>query len=215
MQGPFQGKNFATTVSPWLVTPEALKPFETALPSRISPELGYLNDEAINRALDINLSVEVKTESKCAERHLRRVADNPEQLKARLLPATSMRRTFTGACLSYWCTRPCRDALLRQAISLQREHAPARRRYVSPSVYRRYHTNSCENRTLSEVLSKAQRAGVSRGPCLPASRGRSSRTVGGLPSIRSSWLMHATIRRYCCYARAMQQGRSQSRFRRM
>lgn len=27
--GPFNGKNFATTISPWVVTPEALEPFRT------------------------------------------------------------------------------------------------------------------------------------------------------------------------------------------
>jgi fumarylacetoacetase len=27
--GPFNGKNFATTVSPWVVPPEALEPFRT------------------------------------------------------------------------------------------------------------------------------------------------------------------------------------------
>jgi len=27
--GPFNGKNFCTTISPWIVTPEALEPFRT------------------------------------------------------------------------------------------------------------------------------------------------------------------------------------------
>lgn len=58
--GPFQGKNFATTVSPWVISPDALKPFEIPLPERLVPELVYLQDERVNRALDINLSVEVQ-----------------------------------------------------------------------------------------------------------------------------------------------------------
>lgn len=32
--GPFLGKNFATTISPWVVTAEALEPFRTAQPPR-------------------------------------------------------------------------------------------------------------------------------------------------------------------------------------
>jgi fumarylacetoacetase len=32
--GPFLAKNFRTTISPWIVTPEALAPFRTALPPR-------------------------------------------------------------------------------------------------------------------------------------------------------------------------------------
>jgi len=34
--GPFNGKNFATTVSPWIVTLDALKPFKTSMPKRVS-----------------------------------------------------------------------------------------------------------------------------------------------------------------------------------
>jgi fumarylacetoacetase len=33
--GPFNGKNFGTTISPWVVTLEALEPFKTALPERV------------------------------------------------------------------------------------------------------------------------------------------------------------------------------------
>lgn len=34
--GPFNGKNFGTTVSPWIVTLDALQPFKTGLPQRVS-----------------------------------------------------------------------------------------------------------------------------------------------------------------------------------
>ena len=30
--GPFNAKNFATTISPWIVTREALEPFKVKLP---------------------------------------------------------------------------------------------------------------------------------------------------------------------------------------
>lgn len=33
--GPFNGKSFATTISPWVVTPEALEPFATVKPPRL------------------------------------------------------------------------------------------------------------------------------------------------------------------------------------
>ncbi|SGY47368.1 BQ5605_C001g00527 [Microbotryum silenes-dioicae] len=33
--GPFNGKSFATTISPWVVTPDALKPFAAELPPRL------------------------------------------------------------------------------------------------------------------------------------------------------------------------------------
>jgi fumarylacetoacetase len=60
--GPFLAKNFATTVSPWMVTPEALAPFRTAQLSRPEgdPEpLPYLLDPTDQQggALDLELEV--------------------------------------------------------------------------------------------------------------------------------------------------------------
>jgi len=59
--GPFLAKNFATTVSPWIVTMEALAPYRTAWsrPAGHPQPLGYLEGEA-NRAqgaIDIRLEV--------------------------------------------------------------------------------------------------------------------------------------------------------------
>lgn len=65
--GPFLGKNFATTVSPWVVTREALAPFRAAAFAR-PPEdpapLPYL-DDASDRAhggLDVTLEVYLASE---------------------------------------------------------------------------------------------------------------------------------------------------------
>jgi fumarylacetoacetase len=65
--GPFLAKSFATTVSPWVVSPEALAPFRTAQPARPEGDpvpLGYLLDEADQRtgALEIELEVLLLTE---------------------------------------------------------------------------------------------------------------------------------------------------------
>lgn len=40
--GPFLAKNFASTVSPWVITPEALAPFKKALPAQEPELLPYL-----------------------------------------------------------------------------------------------------------------------------------------------------------------------------
>ena len=63
--GPFLSKNFATTISPWIVTLEALAPFRTAFvrPEADPQPLPYL-DSAANRqqgALDIQLQVGLLT----------------------------------------------------------------------------------------------------------------------------------------------------------
>jgi fumarylacetoacetase len=64
--GPFLAKNFATTISPWIITPEALAPFRA--PQAPRPEgdprpLPYLWDDAdqAQGALDIQLEVLIVT----------------------------------------------------------------------------------------------------------------------------------------------------------
>jgi fumarylacetoacetase len=60
--GPFLSKSFATTISPWVVTAEALAPFRSPQPARPKGDpqpLPYLLDEADQQrgALDIELDV--------------------------------------------------------------------------------------------------------------------------------------------------------------
>jgi fumarylacetoacetase len=40
--GPFNAKNFASSISPWIITPEALAPFKIALPAQEPKLLPYL-----------------------------------------------------------------------------------------------------------------------------------------------------------------------------
>ncbi len=54
--GPFLGKNFASTISPWIVTLEALEPFRVAGPRQIPKVLPYLSYEG-NKNFDIDLEV--------------------------------------------------------------------------------------------------------------------------------------------------------------
>ena len=65
-QGPFIGKSFATTISPWLVTLDALAPFRIPAMARDPdhpPLLDYLRDEVDRSegAFDIDLSVTLRT----------------------------------------------------------------------------------------------------------------------------------------------------------
>lgn len=63
--GPFLSKNFATTISPWVVTLAALEPFRTAFqrPPGDPQPLPYLDGESNRRqgALDIQLEVLLQT----------------------------------------------------------------------------------------------------------------------------------------------------------
>lgn len=54
--GPFLGKNFATSISPWVVTMEALVPFRAAAVPQDPPPLPYLHDPK-RATYDIHLEV--------------------------------------------------------------------------------------------------------------------------------------------------------------
>ncbi|HJS85133.1 MAG TPA: fumarylacetoacetase, partial [Acetobacteraceae bacterium] len=60
--GPFMAKSFHTTISPWIVTPEALAPFRAPQPPRPEGDprpLPYLWDEADQQAGALDLELEV------------------------------------------------------------------------------------------------------------------------------------------------------------
>jgi fumarylacetoacetase len=60
--GPFLSKNFATTISPWIITPEALAPFRTVQMPRPEGDpatLPYLLDAADQEAGALDLELEV------------------------------------------------------------------------------------------------------------------------------------------------------------
>ena len=63
--GPFLAKNFATTISPWIVTFEALAPFQTQwLRPREDPQpLSYLESAAVRAAGAIDVQLEVWLET--------------------------------------------------------------------------------------------------------------------------------------------------------
>jgi len=77
--GPFNAKNFATSVSPWVVTMEALAPYRTAGPPRSDddpPMLDYLKPQGASRDMAIDMTVEVRLTSK----HMREQSMDPVQL---------------------------------------------------------------------------------------------------------------------------------------
>ncbi|HEY4070989.1 MAG TPA: fumarylacetoacetase [Sphingomicrobium sp.] len=64
--GPFLAKNFLTSVSAWVVSPQALAPFRKAMPPRLSGDpqpLSYLDDasDRENGALEIQLEATLTT----------------------------------------------------------------------------------------------------------------------------------------------------------
>ena len=58
--GPFQGKAFATSISPWVVTREALEPFRVPGPEQSPAPLGYLQQTRPNN-YDLQLDVDLRT----------------------------------------------------------------------------------------------------------------------------------------------------------
>jgi len=60
--GPFLGKNFCSSISPWVVTLEALEPFRTVSPKQEPEVLDYLKFEG-DKNFDINLEVYLQSEN--------------------------------------------------------------------------------------------------------------------------------------------------------
>ena len=60
--GPFNAKNFISTISPWIVTLEALEPFKQSLPAQDPQPLPYLN-ETDHSSYNIRLDSLIKTPS--------------------------------------------------------------------------------------------------------------------------------------------------------
>lgn len=61
--GPFQAKATATTISPWVVTRDALAPFRVSTPERVKPLLPYLEESAPNN-FDIEMEIELEAGGK-------------------------------------------------------------------------------------------------------------------------------------------------------
>jgi fumarylacetoacetase len=60
--GPFLAKNFATSLSPWIITLEALEPFRCSGPKQDPKPLEYLRNTK-DSTFDINLEIYLKTEN--------------------------------------------------------------------------------------------------------------------------------------------------------
>jgi fumarylacetoacetase len=60
--GPFLGKNFASTMSPWVVTTDALEPFRVEGPAQDPPVLPYLQFQG-KQNFDITLEVLIQPEN--------------------------------------------------------------------------------------------------------------------------------------------------------
>lgn len=60
--GPFNAKNFASTISPWIITTEALEPFKVNLPEQVPEPLPYLKEEQ-PYSYDINLEVTLQSKT--------------------------------------------------------------------------------------------------------------------------------------------------------
>lgn len=60
--GPFLAKNFASSISPWIVTMDALEPFRVKGPEQSPEPLPYLQQKG-SKAFDINLEVAIQPEN--------------------------------------------------------------------------------------------------------------------------------------------------------
>lgn len=59
--GPFNSKNFASTISPWVVLADALEPFRTKGIENKAPRQDYLDESKTETAFDIKLEIDLTT----------------------------------------------------------------------------------------------------------------------------------------------------------
>ena len=59
--GPFLGKNFASTISPWIVTLDALEPYRCESPKQDIKPLNYLQTTEQNNSFDVKLNATLET----------------------------------------------------------------------------------------------------------------------------------------------------------
>jgi len=80
--GPFQSKAFGTTISPWVVTREALAPFLVPAPDRMQPLLEYLSEDAphnLDLALEVDLAPEGQDATTITRTNARHLYYSPAQ----------------------------------------------------------------------------------------------------------------------------------------
>lgn len=82
--GPFNSKNFATSISPWVVLADALEPFRTKAIENKTALQNYLKDGREDTVFDIELEVDIQ--SKCST-----MPSNNEEI-SRLIPCSTGRR---------------------------------------------------------------------------------------------------------------------------
>ena len=61
--GPFLGKSFASSMSPWIITMDALEPFKCSGPKQETTLLPYLQQKTTENSYDIKLQAAVETEN--------------------------------------------------------------------------------------------------------------------------------------------------------
>ncbi|KAI1503556.1 fumarylacetoacetase [Biscogniauxia marginata] len=65
--GPMNGKSFGTSISPWVVTLEALEPFATTRPARETPVTAFLQEPKERPAYNITLEAEILSNGKATK----------------------------------------------------------------------------------------------------------------------------------------------------
>ena len=94
--GPFNAKNFASTISPWVVTPEALAPFKVALEPQDPSMLEYLQDNDLS-SYNVDLEILLKTPA-MSEHH--KVATSNMRYLYYSVPQTIAHHSVTGCNMS-------------------------------------------------------------------------------------------------------------------
>ena len=110
--GPFNAKNFASSISPWVITPEALSPFKVSLPEQDPSLLPYLQDNDLS-SYNVELEICLRTPS-MGEHH--KIATSNFRYLYYSVPQTIAHHSVTG------CNMNVGDMLGSGTISGPQKH---------------------------------------------------------------------------------------------
>ena len=93
--GPFTAKNWATSISPWVVTMEALEPFQAPAPCQEPLPLPYLRPKSSIRSnYDIRLEVSLTPEGRDGDVKGNENGDGSDAMRASVLTRSNMKTLY-------------------------------------------------------------------------------------------------------------------------
>jgi fumarylacetoacetase len=167
--GPFNAKNFGTTISPWVVLTDALEPFlEKGIPNK-HELISYLKETREKNMYDIKLEVDLKSKTPNHSHALPRIPRLTNVLQLKLAPLQPSAKRHPQICSGH--LRRCSRTTQLAAVQCELVTCLVPARLAAPRMARK---EACWSKTRAERVPSH---------CRVMKSGRFSRTVTPLQSV--------------------------------